>query len=132
VNVAYQWNGSSLLAGDVREEVRADLPDQFQVAAGSELTVNPRLTLIADVFGQRFLDSPRLTTFPFVASGPAATVTLHDLAFTSDSFWAANGSVGLKANLAGRLLITGNLRFALNHAGLTDRITPLVGMEWAF
>ncbi len=132
VNVAYQWNGASVLAGDVREHVKADLPDQFQVAAGTEVVMNPHVTVILDALAQRFLDSPRLQTFPFVASGPAGTVNLEDLAFTTESFWSASGAVGLKANLATRLLITCNLRFSLNHAGLTDRLTPLVGVEWAF
>jgi hypothetical protein len=30
------------------------------------------------------------------------------------------------------LLIDFNLRFALNQGGLTDRATPLIGVEWAF
>jgi hypothetical protein len=29
-------------------------------------------------------------------------------------------------------LVNFNLRFAIRGAGLTDRITPLLGMEWAF
>jgi hypothetical protein len=132
VNLAYQWNGKSLLAGDVTQNIKADLPDQFQFAAGTEVAVNPRLTLIVDALGQRVIDSPRLTTSPFVATGPFGSVELHDLAFTTGSFWSTSGSVGLKANLAGRLLINANLRFALNHAGLTDQLTPLIGMEWAF
>lgn len=132
VNVAYQWNGSSLLAGDVRENVKADLPDQFQVVGGTEVVMDPHVTFVFDVLAQRFLNSPRLETFPFVASGPAGTVNLEDLAFTTENFWSTSGSVGLKANIAKRLLINFNLRFALNHAGLTDRLTPLVGMEWAF
>lgn len=132
VNVAYQWNGKSVLAGDVRNEVTGDVPDQLQIAAGTEVAVNPRLTVIFDALGQRFIDSPRLETFPFLAEGPAGSASLRDLAFTTGTFWTTSGSVGLKANLARRLLINCNLRFALNHAGLTDRITPLVGMEWAF
>ena len=40
--------------------------------------------------------------------------------------------MGIKANLVGRLLINANVRFSMNHAGLTDKLTPLIGMEWAF
>jgi len=132
LNLAYQWNGKSVLAGDVRSHTRADLPDQLQIAGGTEAIMNPHVTLVFDLLAQRVLDSPRLKTFPFVASGPAGTVALEDLAFVSENFWSTSGSVGLKANLVGRLLINCNLRFALNHAGLTDRLTPLIGMEWAF
>lgn len=132
LNAAYQWNGKSLLAGDVRERVKADLPDQFQYAVGTDVSVNPRLSLIFDLLGQRLVRSPRLTTFDFVAEGPAGSVKLRDLQFQTASFWTSSGSIGLKANLAPRLLINFNLRFSIGDAGLTDRITPLLGMEWAF
>jgi hypothetical protein len=132
LNVAYQWNGRSVLAGDVREDLKGDMPDQFHYALGTDVTVNTRLSLLFDVLGQRLLRSPRLSTFPFVADGPAGSVSLRDLQFQTASFWTTSGSAGLKANLAPRLLINFNLRFAIGSAGLTDRVTPLLGMEWAF
>jgi hypothetical protein len=132
VNVAYQWNGDSLLAGDVRAGRKGDMPDQFNVSAGTDVSVNSRMSLVFDVIGQRFLKSPRLRTFPFLAEGPAGSVALRDLEFETSSFWASSGAVGLKANVARQLLIDFNVRFALASAGLTDRVTPLVGMEWAF
>jgi hypothetical protein len=132
VNVAYQWNGRSVLAGDVREGLKADLPDQFHYAVGTDITVNSRLSLLVDVLGQRLVRSPRLSTFTFVAEGPFGAASLRDLQFQTASFWTTSGSVGLKANLASRLLINFNLRFAMGKAGLTDRITPLLGVEWAF
>ena len=132
LNAAYQWNGKSLLAGDVRERVKADMPDQFHYAVGTDVTVNARLSLLFDLLGQRLVHSPRLSTFNFLAEGPAGSVNLRDLQFQTASFWTSSGSVGLKANLAPRLLINFNLRFAMGNAGLTDRITPLLGMEWAF
>lgn len=132
VNVSYQWNGKSVLAGDVTSGTKGDMPDQLQIAGGTEAIMNPHVTLVLDVLAQRVLDSPRLQTFPFTATGPFGSAALEDLTFVNENFWAATGSVGLKANLAARLLINVNLRFALNHAGLTDRLTPLIGMEWAF
>ena len=132
VNVAYQWNGRSVLAGDVREGLKADIPDQFHYAVGTDLTVNPRLSLLIDVLGQRLIRSPRLSTFTFLAEGPFGAASLRDLQFQTASFWTTSGSVGLKANLAPRLLINFNMRFAIGEAGLTDRVTPLLGVEWAF
>lgn len=132
VNIAYQWNGDSLLAGDVRQGIKGDMPDQFNVAVGTDVSVSPHLSVVFDVMGQRFLKSPRLTTFPFLAEGPAGSVALTDLRFDTASFWASSGAVGLKTNVAPRLLIDFNLRFALNGAGLTDRVTPLLGLEWSF
>ena len=116
----------------MRERVKADLPDQFHYAVGTDLAVSPRLSIVLDLLGQRLVHSPRLSTFDFAAEGPAGSVSLRDLQFQTASFWTSSGSVGLKANLAPRLLINFNLRFAIDDAGLTDRVTPLLGMEWAF
>jgi hypothetical protein len=131
-NLAYQWNGRSLLAGDVRTGRKADLPDQFVYALGTDVSVNARLSLVMDVIGQRTINSSRLSTFDFLATGPAGRVTLRDLSFGSASYWATNGAIGLKANVAPRLLINFNMRFAIGSSGLTDRLAPLVGAEWAF
>jgi hypothetical protein len=30
------------------------------------------------------------------------------------------------------MLVTFNLRFAMGNGGLTDRLSPLLGVEWAF
>jgi hypothetical protein len=132
LNVAYQWNGRSVLAGDVREQVKADMPDQFQFAVGTDVSVSPHLSVVFDVLGQRVIHSPRLSTFDFLAQGPAGSVSLRDLQFETSSFWSTSGSAGLKANLGTRLLIDFNVRFSMGSAGLTDRITPLLGLEWAF
>jgi hypothetical protein len=131
-NLAYQWNGKSVLAGDVRADRKADMPDQFLYAFGTDISVNPRLSLVLDVLGSRIINSPRLSTFTFNATGPFGSVPLPDLQFSSSSFWTSNGSIGVKANLAPRLLINFNLLFAMNKNGLTDRLTPLIGAEWAF
>ena len=112
--------------------MKADLPDQFLFAAGTDVSVNARLSLVFDLLGQRVLRSPRLSTFEFAAEGPAGTAHLRDLEFYTASFWTTSGSAGLKANLASKLLLNFNLRFAISGNGLTDRITPLLGMEWAF
>jgi hypothetical protein len=131
-NLAYQWNGSSILGGDIRTGQKGDLPDQFAYALGSDISVNARLSVIVDVVGQRVLDSPRLATFGFDATGPFGSVPLEDLRFQNASYWASSGSVGTKLNVAPRVLINFNLRFALTEGGLTDRVSPLIGAEFAF
>jgi hypothetical protein len=131
-NIAYQWNGRSVLGGDVRSGVKHDLPDQFIYAIGTDVSLNDHLSLVADLIGQRILNSPRLSTFAFTATGPAGSVALEDLRFQNASYWATNGAVGLKVNVAPRILINVNLRFAVGDNGLTDRLAPLIGAEWAF
>jgi len=132
INIAYQWNGESVIAGDVEAAEKADLPDRFTYAVGTDYGLNDRFSIVFDLTGQRVLDSPRLLTRETTASGPDGSVTLPDIRFENDSYWVNSGAVGFKANLAQRLLVNFNLRFAIGENGLTDRVAPLLGFEWAF
>jgi hypothetical protein len=132
VNLAYQWNGDSVLGGDVKTARKGDLPDQFLYAVGADMGINDKFSVTADVLGRRTIDSPRVRRQPFTAHTTAAAETFDDIAFFRDSFTVTSGSVGCKANLAGGLLVNFNLRFALDHHGLTDRVTPLIGIEYGF
>lgn len=131
-NIAYQWNGRSVLAGDVRADIEGDLPDQFLYAAGSDLAVNSRFSIVFDVLGQRVLNSPQLSTYTLAARGVAGSADLPDIRFANGSYWSTNGALGFKANVAPKVLVNFNMRFNIAGAGLSDRIAPLLGVEWAF
>jgi hypothetical protein len=131
-NVGYQWNGKSVLAGDVIANAKGNLPDQFVYAVGSDVSVNEHFSVIVDVLGQRVIDSPRLQTASFVASGPAGSVTLPDIHFEQNSYWTSTAAIGFKANVATKILLDFNLRFRITDAGLVDRVAPLMGVEWSF
>jgi hypothetical protein len=131
-NVGYQWNGKSVLAGDVYANTKGDLPDQFMYALGTDLSVNEHFSLVVDLLGQRVLDSPRLLTGTFTATGNAGTETLPDIHFVQTSYWASSAAVGFKANIATRVLLDFNLRFRISENGLVDRVAPLIGVEWSF
>jgi len=78
------------------------------------------------------LNSPRLSTYTLDASGAAGSASLPDIRFSTGSYWSTDGAVGFKANVAAKVLVAFNLRFNIVNNGLTDRIAPLVGVEWAF
>ncbi len=130
VNVAYAWNGKSVLAGNVLTGERESLPDELVWAAGFDVGVGGRLTLAADVLGRHVIDSPRLQTRTF--TGLDGRTTLPDIGFTTGSFDVITGAFGLKFNPAGKLLIDLNVLVKLNEAGLRDKVTPLVGLEYSF
>lgn len=132
LNLAYQWNGRSVLAGDVRSFRKADLPDQLLYAAGADVTVNRHFSIVADLLGQRVMQSPRLLQYTLTAAGPAGTVSLPDIRFTTSSYWMTSGAFGIKTSLAEHLLLSFNLRLAMTDSGLTDRVSPLMGAEWSF
>jgi hypothetical protein len=128
-NVAYQYNGKSVLAGDVATGRKAHMPDQFTWALGADLAAGKRLTLAVDFLGTRVVDSPRLVRQTFTAANGA---TFPQIGFVHQSYNLANGSAGAKVNLFRQLLLDVNVLFKLNDAGLRDKVTPLVGIEYAF
>ena len=62
INVAYQWNGSSVLAGDPETGEKADVPDQLLYAFGTDFGVSDRFSLTGDWLGRWAIDSPRVTS----------------------------------------------------------------------
>ena len=131
-NVSYQWNGQSVLAGDPRTGTKADVPDQFQYALGADFGVNERFSLTGDWISRLSIDSPRVSQVSETISGTYGSVTLADIAFERSSFWTSSAAVGCKMNAKGRLLVDFNLRFTVTDNGLTDRVTPLIGLEYTF
>ena len=129
-NFGYLWNGSSILAGDPVTERSADLPDQVTYIVGAEFGVSSRLTFAFDVLGQYVIDSPRLVRQDFRAQD--GTSVFPDISFRNDSFAETSAAVGLKLGLLQDLLLDLDLLFQLDDTGLRDKVTPLIGAEYAF
>jgi len=129
LNVAYLWNGKSVLAGNVATGQKEDLPDQVQYSVGADIGVTKRLTLAFDFLGTYVIDSPRLIRGTFTAANGQS---FPQIGFVTESYNLANGAAGLKFNPVGRLLIDFNVLFKLDSAGLRDNVTPLFGIEYAF
>ena len=130
VNAGYQWNGSSVLAGDPAAGVAADFPDQAVYVAGADVAVNSRVTVAFDVLGRYVIGAKRLTRETFHALDGRST--FPNIAFVDQSFSELNGTVGFKANLFGRLLLNMSLAFSLDTHGLRDKVAPLLGIDYSF
>jgi hypothetical protein len=130
VNLGYQWNGSSVLGGDLESGVADDLPDVVQYALGAVVAVHPRVTAAVDLLGRYIIDSPRVRREEFHALDGVSV--FPNIAFESGSINELSSAVGLKINVAGRLLLNANLLVRLNSGGLRDKVSPLVGVEYAF
>ncbi len=131
LNVGYQWNGKSILAGNIAAQTKAPLPDQFFFAAGADAQLARGLTFSADLLTQRVFDGARVMPGDFVASAPDGQ-TYHQIVLEKASYSVADAAAGLKYNVAGRLLLTANVLFALNSGGLRDKVIPLVGLSYTF
>lgn len=151
VNLGYQWNGSSILAGNLTgstvgetNEVAtiqngpatsAALPSQYFYSAGADYGVTKRLTLNVDYLGQVLVHAPRVFESSITTQnipGGTGAITLPTIAAGNDTVGLNNAAIGFKYNLIDRLLFTGNLLFRMDDRGLRQTITPLIGISYAF
>jgi hypothetical protein len=130
LNAGYQWNGSSILAGDPGTGVSKDLPDVGVYSAGAVVEIHSRVTAAVDLVGRYIIDSPRLTLEDFHALDGVSV--FPNITFRRSSFNELSAAAGLKINPAGRLLVNLNMLMRLNSVGLRDKISPLIGVEYAF
>ena len=131
VNAGYQWNGESVLAGDVVGGAKADLADQFVYVVGMDAGVSDALTVALDLVGQRVSNSSRFSVGTFTGLDAHGTQfsTLH---IDQGSIHPLSAAVGFKVNGGSNLLVDFNLLLALNDVGLRDKVTPLFGFEYSF
>jgi hypothetical protein len=130
LNASYQWNGKSLLGGNVLGGLKEDLPDEGVVALGADVGVGQKVTLAFDVVGRRVIDGERVFSDTFTALN--RTSKFPAVRFARSSYNVLDGAIGLKANPGGGLLVNLNVSFKLNDGGLRDRVTPLLGIEYSF
>ena len=130
INAGYQWNGESLLGGEPGSGEAHDLPDLAQYSAGAVIEVHPRITAAVDVLGRYIIDSPRLRLEQFQALD--GRTTFPNITFTSGSFHEISAAAGVKIKVFNRLLLDMNLLVRLNQDGLRDKMSPLIGLEYAF
>ena len=129
-NLGYQWNGSSILAGNPARGEEADLPDSVSYVVGADVGLNSRFTFAVDFLGRFLIDSPRLVVTEFVALDGVSV--FPNVAFRDSSFNELTGTVGFKANVFHQLLLDFSLLFRLDNNGLRDQTTPLIGFEYSF
>jgi hypothetical protein len=138
INVGYQWNGESLLAGNILNGTKATLPGYALLSAGTDLGVWSRLTVAVDYIGEELINAPRVRSeiytpsiLPIVTPG-APSVFPTIATGLKDTYNQSNVAVGFKLNVFDRLLLTGNGLIAANDGGLRERVIPLVGLSYTF
>ena len=129
VNVGYVWNGSSVLAGNPATGESLDLPDQLAYVTGADFGLSPRFTFALDLLRQVTIDAPRLVRRDFQHLN--GINLFPDITFEDSTFNELSMAVGLKIGLTDEMLVDFNLLFRLDDNGLRDKVTPLVGLEYA-
>jgi hypothetical protein len=135
--------------------------DEVLATAGADLAVTSRVTMSFDVLGRTLLDAGRMRltekTFEYAISGgsagtgsagggtgggggggsrptPAATqsTTRTELQFFPGNLQLYLGAAGIRFNPWRTVLVSANLLFPLTKAGLRDRVTPAIGIDYVF
>jgi hypothetical protein len=137
VNFGYTFSGAagSALAGAAVD----DFPDEVGYAAGLEVVVDPRVTIIGDVVGRVLRDAGRLDlaskTFQFILPGPPAppmSAEFQEFEPRAGNINLLFGTAGVKFNPAGNLLLSASVLFPLNDSGLKSKVAGVFGFDYAF
>jgi Putative MetA-pathway of phenol degradation len=152
LNLGYQWNGQSILAGNVTGStvsedstgtvviqngpaIKQSLPSQVFYTLGADIGITKGLTFAFDYLGQALFNAPRVFTSTYVTEnvpgGPGSQV-LSTISGDRDNVGLSSGATGIKCNLFGNLLLTADVLFRLDNKGLRQNITPLVALSYAF
>jgi hypothetical protein len=129
-NLGIQINGNSILSGDVTTDTKAQLPNVISYTAGVDVGVTRRVSLSADFLGQALQNEKKIIK---AAAAPDFTGGSHpDIATTTATINQGSIAVGGKVSPFGRLLITANVLFRVNDAGLHFKPVPLLGVSYTF
>jgi hypothetical protein len=152
LNVGYTFSSEGALP-------HASLHDEAFATVGADVAITPRVTMSFDVLARRIFDAGRMRladkTFEFALAGsgtggggggggggtggsnrpttPATqTVTRTELQYVPGHLNLSFGAAGVRFNPWRTLLVSANLLFPLTDAGLRDRVTPSIGIDYVF
>src|SRR5580700_3329541 len=130
-SAGFEGNGNSILAGTVTSQpvTKAQLPNVFTYSAGADATVRRWVGLSADYIGTSLLNAARIENSTFTDYDNLTHANVSTFTSTVNQ---ANISLGAKLRPVARLLITGNVLFRLNDAGLHFKPSPLIGVSYTF
>jgi hypothetical protein len=123
LNVAYQWNGDSLLAGAIAGE-KGQMPEVFSYVGGADVAASKRLTFSADFLGEHVINVARL--------GRTTSLGLPNIALAQGTFNAQRGALGFKWKPVKEILISGNVLAKFDHNGAHYSPVPFAGISYTF
>jgi len=129
--LGYQWNGSSVLAGNPSTATggTGDLPHAFIYQGGADIRASSRVTVVADLLGERVFDANRLkrATFTDVHGAVSPNLVPFKASYSANAI-----ATGIKVRTVGYLVLTGNLTTRLDSGGLRADVVPLFGLSYVF
>ena len=151
-NFGFQWNGQSILAGDVTgtvigenaagqttiqngPSIERNLPREILYAFGADYGASKKLTLAGDYLGQTIFDAPGIAADNFITQnipGGTGPIPVPTIKAVTGYVYLNTASLGFKYELLDNLLLTTNILVRLDHNGLRQNVTPLFALSYAF
>jgi len=125
VDVGYEFWSSAVpisATGDVFAK------NQVKYAFGVEVQAHSRMTALIDVVGRTQLHGGQVG-YRTLTFGPGSFDLLLPL---PNALQVISLAPGIKWNVAGNVLLAGNVLTSLVNKGLRANVIPVVGLEWAF
>lgn len=126
----YQVNGDSILAGDVAFDTKAHLPNIISYTAGLDAGITRHVSASVDFLGTTLTDQKKILNAAPVTD--FVGVSHSDITTQTATVNQASIALGGKVNPFGRLLLTADVLFRVNDAGLHSKPVPLVGVSYTF
>ena len=131
-NAGFEWWEKGLVVNNFTPSTNVTLRHQVQYAAGVELDAGPKVTLLFDFLGRHVLGGGAVA-LRGVALPPSSEFTSAELAeATPTRIRKMTLAPGLKWNLKGTFVFSGNFLVTVLDNGLRDFFTPVVGVDWTF
>jgi len=137
-SLGFQINGDSVLAVDPNTiaskgawpaGAKGHLPNVLSFDAGWDAGITKQVTLSGDLIGQSFFGVQTLTQTTYTDFGGNVFPDIRGGKVTSNQLSFAAGG---KFKLAGNLIVSANVLFRLNDAGLHYKPAPMIGLAYAF
>jgi hypothetical protein len=150
VNIGYTFSTKGALPG-------ARLHDEVVATAGVDSVLTSRVTMSFDVLSRTLRDAGRMRlgekTLEYAVAGSGSggggggggggarpdppSVETRRFTYSEPQFAPGNlrlylGAFGVRFSPWRTVLVTANLLFPLTNAGLRDRVTPVLGLDYAF
>jgi len=143
VNFGYEWNGQSVLAGDINTGTKDNLPSEFLYSAGVEAGITKRFTATFDLIGQTLMNGPRVHLVQTLAPGacdtppfaggcqnPGSPIQVTTIEGTKGTYAINNASLGLRLRPFGKFLISASVQIKLDDGGLRAKAIPMVSATY--
>jgi hypothetical protein len=138
-NIGYElWSDGIEIPSDFLANTTVTAKDQIVYSGGVEVDVHPLLTANVDVLGRYIRGGGKIEARE-LQYDPRTNPLAAEFGIQSATVLVARGGVntvslapGLKWNLWQGALLSLHSLITMTSGGLTDRITPVVGLDWAF